>query len=251
MKGIPGTITPEGKYVENQVIACYQTDAGKKLRPAAFMDIAQEIAFRAANVMGFGYDNLIRTSHAWVLSRLHFRYSGLVSWRDEITLSTWNRGPFGPFYLRDFRLEGENGSILATSSWVVLDLQARAMTRHLDLFDEIPPQYQCSEAVLEEPAPKVIIPRDTLPEFAGIHRVSYSDIDMLGHTNNARYMVWAMECLPDELASEKCPKDVYINFIHETKLDDDVTLWRVDKDSGIYILGKIGEENAFTVRLDY
>ena len=59
MKGIPGTITAEGKYVEQQVIPCYMTDGGKQLKPASFMDIAQEMGFRAATAMHFGYDELM------------------------------------------------------------------------------------------------------------------------------------------------------------------------------------------------
>lgn len=250
MKGIPGVITQDGRYVEKLVIPCYQTDSGTKLRPAAFMDIAQEVAFRAANVMGFGWDNLIPDNLAWVLSRMHFRYTGKLSWRDEADLVTWNRGPYGPFYLRDFRLQGDEGSIVCTSSWVLLDLKARMLCRHAPLLDTIPGKYQCDDAVLEEPAEKIQIPRDAEHELVREHEVGYSDIDFLGHTNNARYMVWAMECLDPRMAKEY-PKDVYINFLHETKAGDRVALWRIVSGSSAFVEGKVGEETSFTVRIDY
>ena len=251
MKGIPGIITEEGKYVERQVVTCYQSDALMLLKPAAFMDIAQEIAFRAANVMGFGWDNLIPNDLAWVLTHMHFRYQGKVSWRDEITVSTWNRGPSGPFYMRDFRLEGENGSILATSAWVLLNKESRTICRHSEVLENIPNAFQCDEAVLPGPVERIQFPAEAERRMAGEHTVGYSDIDMIGHTNNARYMVWAMECMDYDTLKDNCPKDVYINFIHETKAGDKVALFRAKQGSSIFVEGKIADAHVFSVRIDY
>ena len=251
MKGVPGIITEEGKYVEQQVVTCYQTDALMKLKPAAFMDIAQEIGFRAANVMGFGWDSLLPEGLAWVLTHMHFRYQGKVAWRDEISVSTWSRGPSGPFYLRDFRLEGENGSVIATSAWVLLNRQSRTICRHTEVLENIPPKYQCSEAVLPGPMERIQLPGDVEHEFVGEHTVGYSDIDIIGHTNNARYMVWAMECMDFNTVENNCPKDVYINFIHETKAGDKVALYRVTRDSSVFVEGKKDGAAVFTVRIDF
>ena len=57
------------KFRQDISIPCYQTDVNLKLRPAAFMDLAQEIAYWAAQELGFGYDTLHIHHTAWVLSR--------------------------------------------------------------------------------------------------------------------------------------------------------------------------------------
>ena len=251
MKGIPGLITDEGKYVENQVIPCYQTDGAKRLKPSGFMDIAQEMAFRAAQSMGFGYDQLLLEGKAWVLYRFHFRCIKVPRWREEVQVSTWNRGPFGPLYYRDFRLEGENSEILATSSWIVLDVAGRRVCRSAEALSAIPEKYRCDEAVLEEPAPKIVIPANLQEEFVGMHRVGYADIDMLGHTNNARYMAWATECVDFGDAEGLEPADVFINFIHETKAGDEVSLYRARDGRTYYVEGRVGDEVSFTVRIDF
>ena len=60
------------KFCQDMRIPCYETDAAFCLKPASFMDMAQEIAYWAAQALGFGYDDLQRHHTAWVLSRLHF-----------------------------------------------------------------------------------------------------------------------------------------------------------------------------------
>ena len=53
------------RYSQQIVIPCYQTDAAKLLKPASFMDMAQEAANRHADILGFGYDDLSRTRTLW------------------------------------------------------------------------------------------------------------------------------------------------------------------------------------------
>ena len=251
MKGIPGDITPDGKYVEKQVIPCYMTDGSKQLKPAGFMDIAQEMGFRAATAMHFGYDDLIAEGKAWVLSRLYFRYVDMIYWRDEVTVSTWNRGPIGPFFYRDFRVQGEHGLLLATSAWLVLDLYERTIARHAACLENIPPQYQCDEAVLDVPAAKIVIPKSLECSFVRDHVVDYADVDMLGHTNNARYMVWAMDCIGYEQAEQGSPAEVWINFNHEARPGDVVSLYRAQDGNTYYVEGKVGDSTAFLMKIAY
>ena len=59
------------KYSQKFIIPCYFTDASWRLKPASFMDVAQEAANQHATVLGFGYDDLIASRTAWILSRMH------------------------------------------------------------------------------------------------------------------------------------------------------------------------------------
>ena len=44
------------KYLIETVVPCFDVDSEFKMKPAAFMDLAQEIAYQAATALGFGYD---------------------------------------------------------------------------------------------------------------------------------------------------------------------------------------------------
>ena len=242
------------KFCQDICVPCYHTDASCYLKPAAFMDMAQEIAYWAATGLGFGYDDLHVHHTAWVLSRMHFHFENPPKWRDNVTLVTWHKGADGLFYLRDFYLQGADGShlVTCTSSWVVIDEQTRRLVRPEELQDLLNVGRGLEDAI-EERAPKVVMPRGAEPELAGEHTVAYSDIDIIGHTNNARYMVWAMDCLDFEAVSARRVRDVYINFNKETTPGTTVQLFRLHAEEDgtpvSYVEGRVDGKPAFCVKL--
>ena len=242
------------KFCQDICVPCYDTDASFYLKPAAFMDMAQEIAYWAASELGFGYDDLHVHHTAWVLSRMHFHFGNPPKWRDNVTLYTWHKGADGLFYLRDFYLQDPLGNrlVTATSSWVVIDERTRRLVRPEDLQDLMGLDDKVDDAI-EERAPKVAMPRGMEPEPAGEHTVVYSDVDIIGHTNNARYMVWAMDCIDYETASTRRVRDVYINFNKETTPGSTVQLFRLktEEDGNLvwYVEGRVDGKSAFCVKM--
>lgn len=236
------------KFCQDICIPCYDTDAGANLRPAAFMDFAQEIAYWAASDLGFGYDNLHVHHTAWVLTRMHIHFEEPLKWRDNVTLYTWHKGASGLFYLRDFDLRDAMGNsrVKATTSWVVIDERTRRMVRPEDLQDLLDPEMKVDDAI-SEPVQKIVVPKDVSVITEGEHTVSYSDLDINGHTNNSRYVVWAMDCLPKEVSGSPV-KDLYINFVKETLPGDTVLLSAQKDGSTWYVEGKVADRTCFLVK---
>ena len=238
------------KFCQDLRIPCYQTNRQTSLKPSAFMDLAQEIAYWAASELGFGYDTLHVHHTAWVLSRMHLHFDSFPKWREDTCLYTWHKGAEGLFYLRDFDLRSAAGAscIRGTSSWVVIDERTRRFVRPEDLQDLLAAG-EVDNAV-DTPAPKIQLPRDAQPQPAGQHTVAYSDLDVIGHTNNARYVVWALDCLPLEDA-EKPLKDLYINFNKETTHGQIVELFRLREGGCWYVEGRVEGKPCFLVKLEY
>lgn len=240
------------KLIQNFTIPCYDTDAAWRLKPASFMDLAQEAAGQHAVYLGFGYDDLIATNTAWILSRVHIRFIDTPKWRDEVTLTTWHKGLNRLFFLRDFIMTDAQGRemVKATTSWLVLNLETRRLVRDPGLMEE---GTVCEENVIETPADKVQMPKDVETVLALEHVVAYSDVDMNAHTNNAMYMQWAMDAVEYEIASSRPVRELTINFNHETKAGDRVMIYRasVQKEDGlhVYVEGKVEETSAFCVEL--
>lgn len=240
------------KYIQDYTIPCYDTDASWRLKPTSFMNLAQEAAGQHAVHLGFGYDDLIKTNTAWIISRMHIEFVDTPQWRDQVTLTTWHKGLNRLFYLRDFIMTDAQGNpkVKATSSWLVLNLETRRLVRDPELMEEGTVN---TENVIETPADKVQMPKDVEPVLALEHVVAYSDIDMNAHANNAMYMQWAMDAVEYELAASHPLKALTINFNHETKAGDKVMLYRavVEKEDGIhvYVEGKVEETSSFTVEL--
>ena len=235
------------KFCQDICIPCYDTDRRAFLKPAAFMDFAQEIAYWAANDLGFGYDTLHVHHTAWVLTRMHIHFEEPLKWRDNVTLYTWHKGASGLFYLRDFDLRDASGRsrVKATTSWVVIDERTRRMVRPEDLKDLLDPDMKVDDAIAE-PVQKILLPKGD-PEMTGEHTVSYSDLDINGHTNNSRYVVWAMDCLPNEVTDSPV-KDLYINFVKETLPGDKVQLCALSDGSAWFIEGKVSDKTCFLVK---
>lgn len=240
------------KYIEKITVPCYDTDASWLLKPASFMNLAQEAAGRHAVYLGFGYDDLIVSNTAWILSRVHVEFIDTPKWREDITLTTWHKGLNRLFFLRDFVLTDAQGKerAKATTSWLVLNLETRRLVRDPKLIEE---GTVCTENAIETPADKVQMPKEVEPEFVMEHKVAYSDIDTNGHTNNAMYMHWAMDAVDYDIASTRPVKEFTINFNHETKAGEVVKLYKavVEKEDGrhVFVEGRLAEASSFIVEI--
>ena len=240
------------RLTEQYTIPCYDTDASWRLKPVSFMNYAQEMANRHANVLGFGYDDLIASKTAWVLARMNIRFVNLPVWRDNVSLATWHKGLNRLFFVRDFQMKDAQGNICveATTSWIVLNLETRRFVRDPKLMDE---GTVCQDHAIEQPADKVVIPKDIEPEYVMDHVVSYSDVDMLGHTNNAMYMHWAMDAVAYEITSQKPLKEVTINFNREARAGETVSIYRTVVESEeqlhVYVEGKVEGASSFCIEM--
>ncbi len=240
------------KYIQKSIVPCYDTDLAWRMKPASFMNMAQEIANLHASELGFGYDDLITSRTAWVLSRMNMKFVRAPKWREAISLATWHKGLERLFYLRDFVISdaGGNPLVLATSSWLVIDLDTRKLVRDPNIMDE---STMCSENATDAPAAKVQMPKGVAPELVMQHKVAYSDVDLNGHTNNAMYMHWAMDAVDYAMASSMPVKEATINFNHETRAGENVSIYRVVADDvvciRVFVEGKVGDVSAFCVEL--
>ena len=209
------------RYELKYTVPCYDTDASWRMKPASFMNIAQEAAGNHAVYLGFGYDTLRETNTAWILSRVHVEFPDTPLWREDLTLQTWHKGLNRLFFLRDFVITDNEGKerVKATTSWLVLNLETRKLVRDPKLMED---GTICTDNVIETPADKVVMPKDKEPVFVMEHLVAYSDIDQNAHANNAMYMQWAMDAVDYDIASKRAVKWFTINFNHETKAGDRV-----------------------------
>ena len=240
------------KFTQNHIVPCYDTDAAGRMKPASFMNLAQEAAGLHAVHLGFGYDSLIVRNLAWILSRVHVEFPDVPMWRDNLTLTTWHKGLNRLFFLRDFIITDKEGreKVKATTSWLILDLATRRLVRDPKLAED---GTVCTENIIETPADKVQMPKDVEAVHVMDHQVAYSDVDMNGHANNAMYMQWAMDAVDYDVASVRPVKEFTINFNHETKPGDTVSLYKARVEDGenlkVYVEGKVDGQSAFCVEI--
>lgn len=243
----------EEKLERGLTLPCYMADCHSRLRPASFFDLAQDMALLGGEQLGFGESQLSPLGIVWVLARMEVRFVRDV-WKEEnIRMETWHRGLQGPFLVRDYRLIGSDGepSVISSSSWILMELESRKALRP----DQLPPcarkEAQCEEAVFDHIPGKVVATRGVEVEKRCSKRVNYSDVDSNLHANNAKYIVWAMDCLPDELAYSRKVEEMSINFNREALPGEVVDLYHIPSGDTHYIEGRIADRQIFIVRITF
>ena len=115
-------------------------------------------------------------------------------------------------------LDTDNNVLVAcTSNWVIIDFNTRRVCRigaEMDNYENHP---QTATNVVPE---KIVMPNDmdTVLSF----KAPYSSIDKVQHVNNAEYLRWIADALPDDIHSHITGID--INYNLETQLDERVTI---------------------------
>lgn len=243
------------KYNVVKRIPSFDTDMSATFKPTSFLNYAQEAANIHADCIGVGYDNMHITRKAWVLARMHVIFHKLPKWREHINVQSWHKGSAGFQFFRDFVVfdaEGKEKLISATTSWLVIDIDTRRLSKYPELADD---ESKCiKENVLEEPAPKITLPKESVPEHVMSHAVCYSDLDMNGHVNNVKYTEWSMNVIELDVVNNHPLKELIINFNNEIKAGDTVEIYRYSEKAEdgtlvYYIEGKVNEKSSFVEKL--
>ncbi len=239
------------KYSENDIISCYRSDSHSNMRPEAFLDMAQQMAVKGAQLLPFNDTALLEKGCVWVLARMKAIFDRVVPFDTQIRLDTWHKGQQGLYFLRDYTLSDHQGvAVRSTSSWIVMNVQTRSLSRDEDVMKLLSVAAQSSDNAIEQACSKIIMPRGAEASLIGKHRVRYSDIDKNGHTNNVKYTVWALDSLPSELVMGKRLKELSINFNKEALLDEEVELFHCIKEDGAHIIeGKSEGHQVFIEEL--
>lgn len=227
-------------------LPCYMFDCNDKLRPAAFMDIAQQLAGLGAIQLGFSDQDMSEHGIVWILARMRAKFIKTPEWLDHVTQETWHRGLDGLYFIRDYQVLDADGNVAVTgsSSWILMDWNTRTAIRSDHLPADLDFSAQNTDSVLE-PAPRIRVPRGVSMEKVAEHKVSYSDLDHNMHANNAKYTVWAMDCLPNEVTSRSDTDEICICFNKEARLGETVELYHAFVDGLHYVEGKVENQQVF------
>ena len=165
-----------------------------RIQPAALLDIFQEIATLQAGTIGVGLEDMRRMGVLWVIVRMKYEVVREPHLHEHVVASTWPHSLSRFSFLRDFWLKSDTGELLvkATSEWVIVDAATHKFASIADYYQG-PTEYHEERAFDEKPKKITQLPGD---EAEPILRVpSYSDVDMNGHVNNAKYANYIVDAL--------------------------------------------------------
>jgi len=210
-------------WEENIRIHTFQMDPQGKAQLFTICNYLQEAASMHATQAGLGFDDMISKNQVWVLTRLKVEIDQYPVWNDRLKLKTWSRGNDGIFYLRDFTIHDKNGNttIRATSSWAAINIK----TRRPELVDglEIKLYSQKDRIALDTRLEK--LPPLQKKNLIRAYQVQYTDIDIVYHVNNVKYIEMMVNAFPLEQHKSKNVKSIEVNYLGETGYGEELQVY--------------------------
>ena len=202
-------------------ISSYHLSPRGEARFTSLANFLQEMAYRHANQLGFGYKDLKEKQFFWVLSRLRITVLDYPRWDEEIEVETWHRGMDRLFGLRDFNISNQRGALIgmASTAWLILDSNTGRPIRHSDGLLE---ERRGPGKVYDQELGKIDLPAtmESLNRFW----VRDSDLDIMHHVNNVKYLEWCMDEARAHVDQDFLVREMEINYLQEARRGEEILL---------------------------
>lgn len=219
------------RYTEPFQVYRHDGDCFGYVQPASVLRYAQQIAGEHAIVLGITDEVYARTHTAYVLAKQALHFERVPRVDEHLTLITIPEELKRAVNKRITRVLDESGSevALVDSRWVLIDTDRRVILRKhpeefstahwsLEVEQELP--MKMHKAHLED------------CEHVGTHTATYSQCDMNGHMNNARYVDVICDALPTEELESSFARDIIIYFHKEVPRNGSFELYRCRLETG-------------------
>lgn len=230
-------------YSEQYKIRTSDLDYHDDMRLSAYLDLFQTIAGKHADLLGLGYEQMLKKGIAWVITKVKFDCLLPLKSDETVTVVTEPHEKGLMDFTRDYYVYNERGELAAkgTSQWVHIDFVSRRLVEPQADFE--------GEFTTRSAYPKRRIERVAAVSEAPtyVHEIVRTDLDHNGHTNNIRYadMIFNAVELPG------LPKRVIVNYHSESKLGDKVEIAYCRDGDDYVFTGRKNGETCFTAKLFY
>ena len=174
-----------------------EIDESKKLTVQNLLNYFQDCRVFHSNSLGRGMEALEGYHYAWVLSSWQVCINRLPKIGEDIQTSTWPYEFKGFYGGRNFQMTKKDGEMLAyaNSLWTFLDMEKGLPVK---VIPEEANAYLLEPKMDMEYAPrKIPVPKDL--EVLETFTIKRHHLDTNHHVNNARYIQFALDCVPKDL----------------------------------------------------
>jgi acyl-ACP thioesterase len=209
-------------------------DAANRMKLSSVFDFFQDAANKHSILLGAGREEMERRGRVWILSRMSVFMERRPQWNEELTMRSWPRGSQKLFALRDYDLVDREGkaAVRGRSGWIIVDIEKKRPIRPEALVETLPGN-EGLDALPDGAGP---VPAAEGAVKSAERRAAYSDIDMNGHVNNARYIEWIEDALDSGLFYGAQQLRLDINYIAELVLSDTVEIWTAPGSDGAVLI---------------
>ena len=187
----------EYQYAKKFFVGYSDVDSKNRCKLSKIVDLLQNTATLHSKSVGYGTKVMMELKQAWLMLGWHVRILKYPEADMDVEVRTWSRGIKGVEAKRGYEILNEDGEVLmiADSSWALFDLETQKLIRAPE---EMVNAYGAVDYNPFE-GEKIERLRDNqINEQEVKIKVGKRDIDTNHHMNNAKYMEYAMEVLPNE-----------------------------------------------------
>jgi len=196
----------------------HEVNPREQATPLTLLYYLEDAAIAHSESLGYGLAQVKAEGLAWILNRWHLQMDQYPMLGEKVTIETWPSS-FERFYgRREFLIRNMNQEIIgrATSLWIFYNIATKRPSRIRSEFGEV---YGLDPMrAIDDP----FVPLEAIGTEAGAQEqeqefsVRRSDIDTNGHVNNASYLQWMLEVVPEDTYQNHQLTSLEIQYKKET-----------------------------------
>lgn len=184
-------------------------------------NLLQLTAASHSEIGGISFLDMQEFNQAWVLSRIRVEIEALPKWGDTVTIKTWINTLENSRSVRALEMYLNGKKIVGSETfWAVFNTKIRrpeALALPINHFELYPENKATTNGFSK-------INLNLEKEMVFQKKVFLSDLDIVNHVNNVKYMEWCLDLLDEKNILNQGIKSFEMNFLKELALNDEVLI---------------------------
>ncbi len=217
------------------------------LKMTDLCNMLQLTAAEHSEIGGISFIDMQQFDQAWVLSRMRLEVIEVPKWKDIITIKTWICNLENSRSIRALEVLVNGKKMIGVETfWAVFNTKTRR-PESLCLPHEHYEKFNNSRGT------NIEISRISVFENASLvaeKKVHLSDLDMVNHVNNVRYLEWCLDLIDDKLILNQQIESFDMNFLKELSIKDIVTIEKRVEGTAIFFNVKKESKPVFLLQIN-
>ena len=236
-------------YRKTYTVADNATDRYHRLRPSMLLFFAQNTATSHCATLGMDWNTMAAKGMFWAVTRTKVEILRMPRHGETITVETWPMTNSRVAYPRATEMYSDSGELLVRmiSIWVLMDVEKRSMI--------LPSKSGLDFCGADRG--KELKPPTGLPAFEPVsvsqRTVRYSDLDLNGHLNNARYLDWVSDLMDSDFHRSHELRQMVICYISEAREGQEITQeWTWEQEENVLnVQLRREQDRVFSAKMTY
>lgn len=221
------------------------------LKYTELCNILQLAASAHSEMGGINFIDMQKNNQAWVLSRMRVEIKELPRWKDTISVKTWISTLENSRSVRGFDVLLNGKKIIGSETfWAVFNTKTRrpeGLSLPHDHFEKFPE----NRATAISFSKINLVALGDIADFRIEKIVRMSDLDIVNHVNNVKYLEWCLDIADDDSVLNQELKSFDLNFLKELSLNDKVLIEKFEIENSTFFGIKIDDKTSFALQLNW